>query len=85
MYGLPVNSGYSTAQPAQPSYPAQPPYPAQPIQTATGTATPPPGSLAPPDVVAQFDVPIPPDDGTVYYFNGTTAVPVTVTVEAQGA
>jgi len=79
VYGLPVNSGYPTAQPAQPSYPAQP------TRTATGTATPPPGSLAPPDVVAQFDVPIPPDGGTVYYFNGTTAVPVTVTVEAQGA
>lgn len=77
VYGLPVNSGYPTAQPAQPSYPAQP------GQTATGTATPPPGSLAPPDVVAQFDVPIPPDGGTVYYFNGTTSVPVTVTVEAQ--
>jgi len=79
VYGLPVTPGY----PPQP-VPAQP-NPAAPAPAATGTATPPPGSLAPPNVVAQFDVPVPSDGGTVYYFNGTSAVPVTVSVEAQGA
>jgi hypothetical protein len=73
VYGLPVAAGHPAGYP--PTAPAP----------ATGTATPPPGSLAQPEVVAQFEVPVPPDGGTVYYVNGTTTAPVTVTVKAQDA
>jgi hypothetical protein len=47
----------------------------------TGTVPPPPGSLLPPDL-ARFVVPLPPDGGTVYYYNGDTAAPVSVTIQS---
>lgn len=70
-----------TVQPA-PVYPpvSQPPVTVRPV---TGSAAPPAGSLAPPEVIARFTVPVPPDGGTVYYYNGSSTVPVRVTVEAQ--
>jgi hypothetical protein len=57
----------------------------QPVSTqpVTGAVPPPAGSLAPPEVIARFTVPVPPDGGTVYYYNGSSTVPVRVTVEAQ--
>jgi hypothetical protein len=51
----------------------------------TGTAAPPPGSVATPDVIARLTVPVPPAGGTVYYYNGSTTVPVRVTVQAADA
>lgn len=70
-----------TVQPAPVYQPVpQPPVTVRPV---TGSATPPAGSLAPPEVIARFTVPVPPDGGTVYYYNGSTTVPVRVTVEAQ--
>lgn len=70
-----------TVQPAPVYQPVpQPPVTVRPV---TGSATPPAGSLAPPEVIARFTVPVPPDGGTVYYYNGSSTVPVRVTVEAQ--
>jgi hypothetical protein len=50
-----------------------------------GVATPSAGSLASPEVIARFTVPVPPSGGTVYYYNGSTTVPVNVTVQVQDA
>jgi hypothetical protein len=60
-----------------------PPVPSVPAQPVTGTAAPPAGSLAPPEILARFTVPVPPDGGTVYYYNGSSTVPVSITVQAQ--
>jgi hypothetical protein len=69
--------------PPAPAYLPPPPASPAPAQAVTGTAAPPAGSLAPQNVVAQFSVPLPADGGTVYYYNGSTAVPVSVTIQAQ--
>jgi hypothetical protein len=60
-----------------------PPAPQSPSEPATGVAAAPAGSRATPQVLAQVTVPVPPDGGTVYYFNGSTTVPLTVTVQPQ--
>jgi hypothetical protein len=73
----PAPAGYTPA----PAY--APPVSALPAQPVTGSVAPPAGSLAPPEVIARFTVPVPPDGGTVYYYNGSTTQPVRVTVEAQ--
>lgn len=94
---VPANPLLPTVQPAPPyapppAYPppvyAAPPAYAPPVsglpaQAVTGSVAPPAGSLAPPDVIARFTVPVPPDGGTVYYYNGSATVPIRVTVEAQ--
>lgn len=49
----------------------------------TGTATPPASSLAPAEVLARFTVPVPLEGGTVYYYDGTRAAPVRVTIQSQ--
>jgi hypothetical protein len=51
------------------------PAPPLPVPPITGTAAPPVGSLAPPGP-ARATVPVPPPDGTVYYYNGSQATPV---------
>lgn len=53
--------------------------------TVTGTASPQAGSLTPPDPARLVEVPVPAQGGTVYHYNGTSAQPVVVTVEAQSA
>jgi hypothetical protein len=53
------------------------------VPANTGTAPAPAGSLAPADV-ARFSVPVPTQGGTVYYYNGSTTVPVKVTITSQG-
>ena len=60
-----------------------PPVPQSPSDPVTGVAAAPAGSRATPQVLAQVTVPVPPDGGTVYYFNGSTTVPLTVTVQPQ--
>ncbi len=75
-----------TVQPAPIYAPAPvyaPPVSVSPAQPVTGSVAPPAGSLAPPEVIARFTVPVPPDGGTVYYYNGSTTQPVRITVEAQ--
>jgi hypothetical protein len=59
-----------------------PPVP-QPPNSApvTGVAAAPAGSRATPQVLAQVTVPVPPDGGTVYYFDGSTSIPLTVTLQ----
>jgi len=52
------------------------------VSAASGTATPPPGSLAPPEVIASIALPAPPPGGTVYYYDGNSAAPVSITIQA---
>lgn len=49
--------------------------------SATATATPPAGSLAVPEGPVEVFVPAQP--GTVYYYNGSTAEPISIAVEVQ--
>jgi hypothetical protein len=53
------------------------------VSSVTGVAAPTAGSLAAPEILARITVPVPPNGGTVYYYNGSTTVPVSVTVQAQ--
>jgi hypothetical protein len=69
--------------PPAPTQPAPtPPAPRSPTAApVTGVAAAPAGSRATPQVLAQVTVPVPPDGGTVYYFDGSTSIPLTVTLQ----
>jgi hypothetical protein len=61
-----------------------PPVPQTPNSApVTGVAAAPAGSRPSPQVLAQVTVPVPPEGGTVYYSNGTSSVPLTVTLQAD--
>ncbi|GIH21030.1 hypothetical protein [Rugosimonospora africana] len=83
VYSIPAGAGAPTGYATQPTAATTSAVSAS--GPATGTATPPPGSLVPPREVAQFEVPIPPAGGTVYYYDGAAAVQVGVNIQAQDA
>ena len=77
MQALGVGLPWPEGAPGTPGDPAAAP-------VTTGVAAPPPGSLIAPEILAAFNVPVPPAGGTVYY-SGGSGTPVRVTVESREA